>query len=81
MSRIPNCFDLFKVYAKLVGIMEFNGGRPLDDRQRMLVWRSCVGNKSRGQVAQRRSCGATRARPINVRELALVKSCKRKVRW
>jgi hypothetical protein len=81
MLRETNCFELFNVYAKLIAVMEFNGGRPLDDRQRMLVWRSCVGNKTRGQGARRRSRGVTRARPVNVRELALVKSCKRKVRW
>lgn len=80
MLRETNCFHLFDMYAKLIAIMEFNGGRPLSDRQRMLVWRSCVGNKSRGRSSRCRRASRI-ARPVNVRELAIVKSCKRKVRW
>jgi len=80
MLREKNCFHLFDVYAKLIAVMEFNGGRPLDDRQRMLVWRSCVGNKSRGSVTRHPGVRRT-SRHVTVSELALVKSCKRKVRW
>lgn len=78
MSRETSCFDLFKVYAKLVAIMEFNGGRPLDDRQKTLVWQTCVGN---GRRVLRGRQTVQKARPVEIRELSIVKSCKRKVRW
>lgn len=78
MLRETNCFDLFDMFSRG---LQFVAGTVPDD---MIAdaWRVvCDENRAQPQYQRCRSRGVTRARPINVRELALVKSCKRRVRW
>lgn len=78
MSRVPNCFDLFQVFSYGVQCV---GGTVSDDALAH-AWRAfCDEHRATHRNRSRCLRGVTKAQPINVRELALVKSCKRKVRW
>jgi hypothetical protein len=46
------------------------------------VWLAlCDEDRAQHHDRQRGSCGVKVSRPVEIRELSIVKSCKRKVRW
>lgn len=82
MVPTPSCFDLFAILDDAVRKSEQRIGMVVCDNAKANVWKALC-NQHRALHRDQRgvSRGVTRARPINVRELALVKSCKRRVRW
>ena len=74
-----NCFELFEIFSCAMNGASERLGRLVEESTESKVWLElCNGNRSQ----PRRCCRSARnTRPINVRELAIVKSCKRKVRW
>lgn len=84
MLRETNCFNLFAVFAGAMIESRDRLGRLISDDIESRVWLAlCDEPERRAQhhEQQRGSCGVKKARPIEVRELAIVKSCKRRVRW
>jgi len=82
MSRIPNCFDLFDIFAKALRASSQRLGRIACEEAQAQTWLAfCDENRAQPHDQQRGLCGVTKARPIEIQELTIVKSCKRKVRW
>jgi hypothetical protein len=82
MSRGTSCFDLFSIFANAVGLSGQRIGRVVSEESQAIVWLAfCDENRAQHHEQQRGSRGVTKARPVEVRELSIVKSCKRKVRW
>jgi len=82
MSRIPNCFDLFDIFSGAMIESHARLGRLVSDDVESRVWLAlCDEDRAQHHDRQRGSCGVKVSRPVEIRELSIVKSCKRKVRW
>ena len=82
MSCGTNCFDLFDTFASAIGLSGSRTGRVVSDKAQAIVWLMfCNEHRAQHCEQQRGSRGVTKSRPVTVRELTIVKSCKRKVRW
>jgi hypothetical protein len=79
MVDVANCFELFEIFSDAMKGARDRLGRRVSEETQSTVWLElCKGNVSQ----PRRGCRPVRnSRPTNVRELTIVKSCKRKVRW
>jgi len=79
MVDVANCFELFEIFSNAMKGASDRLGRIVSESTQSKVWMElCKGNVSRPSYGRRL---VKNSRPINVRELAIVKSCKRKVRW
>ena len=82
MSRGTNCFDLFEIFSNALRASSQRLGRIACEDAQSQTWLAfCDENRAQHCEQQRGSAGVKKSRPVAVRELAIVRSCKRKVRW
>lgn len=80
--EIKSCFDLFKVFSGAMCEASIRLGKKVSDDVESKVWLGlCNENRDMHYEQHRGSASVKKSRPVAVRELSLVKSCKRKVRW
>lgn len=82
MSGGTNCFDLFWKFYGVLAEAESRTGYCVSERTKAAVWLAMC-NEERWLTRQGSCCHqhVKKSRPVEVREMSIVKSCKRKVRW